>query len=203
MAKCDDGGDGAAVSGGVRGLSARAGKHGVFPSVPSPASPTAASSPPPQITLLLRPLPSSIPAPALLLQSAGVVGVSSSNIVVSTKSETTTTTASFVHSAVVPACSNDGRGAVDVPADLAGTTNLGTPTNPPHATVAVLRERDGEAPNDGRAGVHDDVGVSRSLDAWRPAPCLTRDEAIDAIKGKTRMSLEWHWSDPRTSDGSG
>ncbi len=170
---------------------------------PPPAAPSTAST----ITLhgirLLLHHVSVIPTLPSAPPVIGIAAVSPCNLVDSTKSETAATTSSCVDGAVGPIIPNDDHGIVDVPANLAGTNNPGTPTSPLLAPVAAQRNHDVGASDDRHAGVHDGVNASRNWNAWKPAPRLVLGETIDRKMDETGMTLRRHWSDPQTSDSSG
>ncbi len=133
----------------------------------------------------------------------GVAAVSPSNLVGSTNLETAATSSFPIVSAVGLNCPNDHRGRVDVPADIAGSINHGTPTAPLSAPATVLRHLYVGASIDRRADVHDSVIASRGLDAWKPAPRLVLNVPSDAIVDATGTTLKRPGSDTHTSDARG
>ncbi len=134
---------------------------------------------------------------------AGVAAVSHESNVDKVVTETAATSSTRTFTAVGRITANDGIGAVDVPADLAGTINPGTPTSPFLPPEAASGAQDEGASVDRNAGVHDDFAVNKGSAAWRPAPRLVYGETIDAIRDGTRMTLGLHWSGTRTPDSSG
>ncbi len=145
----------------------------------------------------------STPSAPVASPDMGVAAVSPRNIVGSMDLETAATSSSIIVSAVGLYCSNDHRGRVDVPANIAGSIDHGTPTAPPSAPAAVLRHLDVGASIDRCADVHDSVIASRGLDAWKPAPRLVLNVPSDAIVDATGTTLKRPGSDTHTSDARG
>ncbi len=126
----DDGGR-ATVSDAVRALVRRARLKVHLPLVPPPVAaflPTSHNTPPDHTSLLPR--PTSFPSPSDVPLPNGVAAVSQDNIAGNKASETAASTTIHLTAAVGPNIANDVGEAVDVPANLAGTTDPGTPTTP-------------------------------------------------------------------------
>ncbi len=137
LVKCDCGDNSVVMKDVVRALVKRASPILHLLDVPPPATPSTASNNTLHgIRFLLHHLPA-IPTLPFAPPAMGVAVVSLCNLVDSTKSETAATSSSCVVGAVGPHCPNDDGGIVDVPANLAGTINPGTPTSPLLAPVAA------------------------------------------------------------------
>ncbi len=135
--------------------------------------------------------------------SRGVAAVSFVDSVVSTKWETAATTSFGTTFAVGFEFSNGQRVGVDVPANLGGSSNHGTPTAPLTAPAATLGLLDAVGAADRRAEVHDSVKASSGSDAWRSTPRLVLEVTNDVLVDATLTTLERPGSDPPTSDTAG
>jgi hypothetical protein len=144
------------------------------------------------------------PSVSIVVSFRGVAAVSPVNIVASTSSETAATSSFCIASAVGIVSPNDPRWRVDVPANLGGNIDIGTPTTPHLAPAAMLRPLDDVgAAVDRRADVHDSVIASRGLDAWKSAPRLVLMVLSDVIVDATWTILQRPGSDSHTSDTMG